>query len=613
MIAGYEVNTVIGQGGMGIVYEATQLSLKRKIALKLLAAHLSDDERFRSRFRREGELQGRLEHPHIVTVHEAGESDYGLFLAMRMVRGPRLKDLVLARELNAERTVHILSPIADALDTAHEEGLIHRDIKPQNILVGGRDHAYLADFGLTKLPGEKSLTDTGQFMGTLDYVAPEQIVGESPTIQTDVYAFGAVLCECLTGSVPYLRENEAAVLYAHLSDDPPRLSEREPKLPPELDDVIARALAKEPEARQASAGELMDQVEDVLGGRRLRAIRQPVPIVPPTDHTTQPDEPGTVDMEKSTGRLRTRYGPRAIRRRRRLALAGVGAAAAIMGAAAGLLLDSGPSDARAAESAALAFDLPAGWRATEKSRPIPGLKLTDAVGATNGPQTIDAGVVRTSEPGLLPRRFRLQITGNPGERTELVRTERLEGIRNAGMTVRGSGEALAIYAFPTSAGVATVVCRAPVAQAIAADCERAAQTLRLRRGTPRALMPSAPYGTQIDDVVRALQPRRRNMRQKLANATNRYDQQQASSGAAKAYDRAVVRLRAIEPPAVAARAHAHLVRSMDATAGGYRAMVKAAVAADREGFERAKQRVRRSETQIQGGFDGLRQIGYTIV
>jgi hypothetical protein len=613
MIAGYEVNTVIGQGGMGIVYEATQLSLKRKIALKLLAAHLSDDERFRSRFRREGELQGRLEHPHIVTVHEAGESDYGLFLAMRMVRGPRLKDLVLARELNAERTVHILSPIADALDTAHEEGLIHRDIKPQNILVGGRDHAYLADFGLTKLPGEKSLTDTGQFMGTLDYVAPEQIVGESPTIQTDVYAFGAVLCECLTGSVPYLRENEAAVLYAHLSDDPPRLSEREPKLPPELDDVIARALAKEPEARQASAGELMDQVEDVLGGRRLRAIRQPVPIVPPTDHTTQPDEPGTVDMEKSTGRLRTRYGPRAIRRRRRLALAGVGAAAAIMGAAAGLLLDSGPSDARAAESAALAFDLPAGWRATEKSRPIPGLKLTDAVGATNGPQTIDAGVVRTSEPGLLPRRFRLQITGNPGERTELVRTERLEGIRNAGMTVRGSGEALAIYAFPTSAGVATVVCRAPIAQAIAADCERAAQTLRLRRGTPRALMPSAPYGTQIDDVVRALQPRRRNMRQKLANATNRYDQQQASSGAAKAYDRAVVRLRAIEPPAVAARAHAHLVRSMDATAGGYRAMVKAAVAADREGFERAKQRVRRSETQIQGGFDGLRQIGYTIV
>jgi serine/threonine protein kinase len=248
-IGGYEVNRVIGQGGMGIVYEAMQLSLKRKIALKLLAPHLSDDPRFRERFRREGELQGRLDHPHIVTVHEAGESPYGLFLAMRMVRGPRLKDLVLARELNADRTVRILGPIADALDAAHEEGLIHRDVKPQNILVGGRDHAFLADFGLTKLPGERSLTETGQFMGTLDYVAPEQIVGEPPTTRTDVYSFAAVLCECLTGSVPFLRENEAAVLYAHLSDDPPRLSEREPKLPSELDDVVIRALAKEPGER----------------------------------------------------------------------------------------------------------------------------------------------------------------------------------------------------------------------------------------------------------------------------------------------------------------------------------------------------------------------------
>src|ERR687895_763358 len=191
---------------MGVVYEATQLSLNRTVALKILAANLSDDPAFRERFRREGLLQAAIDHPHIVTVYEAGETEHGLFLAMRLVRGPNLKDMVLAREIDAGRTLRILAPVADALDAAHEEGLIHRDVKPQNILVGGRDHAFLADFGLTKLPGEKSLTETGQFLGTLDYVAPEQIVGERATARTDVYAFGAVLCECLTGSVPYPRE-----------------------------------------------------------------------------------------------------------------------------------------------------------------------------------------------------------------------------------------------------------------------------------------------------------------------------------------------------------------------------------------------------------------------
>ncbi len=170
-------------------------------------------------------------------MYEAGATEHGLFLAMRLVRGPRLKDLIVGQELDAARTLHLLAVVADALDAAHEAGLIHRDVKPQNILVGARDHAYLADFGLTKLPGEKSLTDTGQFMGTLDYVSPEQIVGERATVLTDVYALTGVLCECLTGSVPFPRETEAAILYAHLSDDPPRPSERNEELPAALDEA----------------------------------------------------------------------------------------------------------------------------------------------------------------------------------------------------------------------------------------------------------------------------------------------------------------------------------------------------------------------------------------
>ena len=154
-LARYRIDGVLGQGGMGTVYEATQLSLDRVVALKLLAAHLSNDMAFRARFRREGQVQARLEHPHVVSVYEAGDRA-GTFIAMRLVRGRTLKDMINDRELDVPRTLKILAPVAEALDEAHGLGLIHRDIKPQNVLVGRRDHSFLADFGLTKGPTEAS-------------------------------------------------------------------------------------------------------------------------------------------------------------------------------------------------------------------------------------------------------------------------------------------------------------------------------------------------------------------------------------------------------------------------------------------------------------------------
>ena len=155
---------------MGIVYEATQLSLNRAVALKVIAPGISSDSAFRERFRREGPLQARIDHPHIVSVFEAGDWEGHLFLAMRLVRGPSLRELVRGSPLETDRALRILTPVADALDTAHEESLIHRDVKPHNILVGRGDHAFLADFGLTKSVGEQSLTKTGHFVGTLDYI-----------------------------------------------------------------------------------------------------------------------------------------------------------------------------------------------------------------------------------------------------------------------------------------------------------------------------------------------------------------------------------------------------------------------------------------------------------
>ncbi len=292
IVAGYRIDGVLGQGGMGVVYEATQLSLNRKVALKLLAAHLSDDVAFRERFRREGQLQAAIDHPHIVTVFEAGESEHGLFLAMRLVRGPTLREMIVTGDLDAQRTMKILRPVADALQAAHDAGLIHRDIKPANILVGPRDHAYLADFGLIKAPTDESLTRSGQFVGTLNYVSPEQIKGTGVTPRSDVYALTAVLYECLTGVVPFRVESDAALIYAHISEPPPRISSARSELPATLDRVIERGMAKDPARRYGSGLDLIDEAERALTTIAMAGVETRA-----TGGETVPETDGETDGE----------------------------------------------------------------------------------------------------------------------------------------------------------------------------------------------------------------------------------------------------------------------------------------------------------------------------
>ncbi len=307
-VAGYRIDGVLGVGGMAVVYRATQLSLNRPAALKVFASEPSDDPAFRERFRREGQLQAAIDHPHIVGVYEAGQTEHGLFLAMRVVRGPTLKELILSGQLDAGRAVRVLTQVAEALDAAHDVGLIHRDVKPQNILVGAHDHAYLTDFGLTKASGQPGLTEEGQFIGTIDYVSPEQARGEDATHHSDVYALTGVLFECLSGEVPFPRPNEPAVLYAHLSDPPPRLSDGRSDLPPALDDVIASGMAKDPDARPRSATELM---QDAAGAFPERAAAGP----PPASQGPRPaaGDPRTADTAR-TAAVRGRGATRARRR-----------------------------------------------------------------------------------------------------------------------------------------------------------------------------------------------------------------------------------------------------------------------------------------------------------
>jgi YVTN family beta-propeller protein len=267
-ISGYEIGELAGRGGMGEVYRALDTRLDRPVALKLLTARLSDDESFRERLLRESRIAASLDHPNVVPIYEAGEADGRLFIAMRYVEGTDLKSL-LRREgaLEPARALAVAAQVADALDAAHALGLVHRDVKPSNVLLdqqGGREHVYLADFGLTQSVSDRGPTD-GQLMGTADYVAPEQIRGDDVDGGADVYALGCLLFEALTGSVPYSGQSDVAVLYAHLEADPPSASERNPKLPPAIDAVLASAMAKDPAERQATCPELVDDARTALG------------------------------------------------------------------------------------------------------------------------------------------------------------------------------------------------------------------------------------------------------------------------------------------------------------------------------------------------------------
>jgi serine/threonine protein kinase len=269
------------------VYLAEHLRLKRKVALKVLAPELAQDERFRERFIRESELAASLDHPNIVTVHDAGEAGGLLYIAMRLVDGTDLESHVKADgSLSAQRTASIVTQVASALDAAHAKGLIHRDVKPANIMIssgsGGSEVAYLTDFGLTKRPDQTTgITRTGQFMGSVDYAAPEQFEGKPLDPRTDEYSLACLAYHCLTGRVPYQRDQEAAVMFAHLKTSPPKVSEVRTDLSPRVDVVVSKGMAKRPESRYPSAGAFADDLRDALspepgatppGGPRRRGM-----------------------------------------------------------------------------------------------------------------------------------------------------------------------------------------------------------------------------------------------------------------------------------------------------------------------------------------------------
>ena len=278
MVGGYRVERLLGRGGMGVVYEAVQVSLDRRVALKVLRPELAEDAAFVDRIRREGTVQAALEHPHVLDVYEVGEAGEELFLTMRLVDGATLAELLRAGALDTERALGLLEQVAGALDAAHEAGLLHRDVKPQNVLVADGGDAFLTDFGLSRAATDTA-TASRPTLGTVAYIAPEVIRGEAPTPASDRYSFAATLFHCLSGDVVFPRGSDIATIYAHTSEAPPRISERRPGLPASLDRHFEAALAKDPAERPASARALVAAVREAFGDATDADLGAPGPPV----------------------------------------------------------------------------------------------------------------------------------------------------------------------------------------------------------------------------------------------------------------------------------------------------------------------------------------------
>jgi len=255
-IAGYEVEAVVGSGGIGVLYRARQMRLDRPVALKLVEAEVAEDPVVREQLRREARTVAALDHPNIVPLYEAGEEGGTVYIVTRWIDGTELGTLIRRDgPLKPRRAARVAAQIASALEVAHEKGLVHRDIKPSNAILTPEDHVYLTDFGLSKRAGSASgFTGAGKMLGTIDYVAPEQIEGGETDARGDVYGLACVLYETLTGVAPFAGESGGmAKMWAHLNAEPPSVREQRPDVPQALDDVIRRGLAKRPDGRPSAA------------------------------------------------------------------------------------------------------------------------------------------------------------------------------------------------------------------------------------------------------------------------------------------------------------------------------------------------------------------------
>jgi serine/threonine protein kinase len=375
--AGYRVERRLGRGGMGVLYLAHEPGLERRVALKLIAPEAASDEVFARRFAEESRIAASIEHPNVVPIYAAGEEDGVPYIAMRYVSGADLgRRLAHEGRIEPRRAVELIAQIGNGLDAIHAAGLVHRDVKPANVLLsgdGGAEHPYITDFGVARnVSTESGLTQTGRFVGTLDYVAPEQISGGAVDARADVYALGCLLFKSLTGEVPFPKEGDAARLFAHLNDPPPAPSLWVPEVTMALDDVVIRAMSKGPDDRYPSAGDLGRAAQAALRGGQPSAPERTVATGAAATRTAESVSPGPASDIAHTGGGSKSEAPteRIELGRSRLWLAlGIGAAA-LVGIVAVMIAIASGGDGSGAEKAT--GDTGAGLATTaKKTKPNP--------------------------------------------------------------------------------------------------------------------------------------------------------------------------------------------------------------------------------------------------
>jgi len=604
-VAGYRIDGVVGAGGMGIVYEATQLALDRPVALKVLTAGHGSAE-FRARFRREAMLQAALDHPNIVPVYEAGESEEGLFLAMRLVRGRDLKQLSEEGSLPPTRVLALLGQAAAALDEAHASGLVHRDVKPQNILVDDDDHAFLADFGLTKGAGERGVTLTGQYTGSLDYAAPETISGKTYGPDADLYAFAAVLYEALTGEVVFPYDTQAALLHAHLAEPPARASERRSDLPVALDDVIARGLAKRPEDRYRTATQLIEAARAALasqpppaaanGRRRFGEtivegnVLRPAPVIDVAEERRVPWPLLVVAL---------------------LVLLALVVAGFALGRA---THRSHAPRLAVAQAGPLSLTFPRDdWRPATPPR-IPGLRLQGALALKSTepehPGTVLAGVAPAAQgAGLLPPALRAQLTGSAPAQT--VSVGPMQGVEYPLLPAAGVDRRMSLLLVPTPRGAAAVACLAPRVLdqgATPADCRAVAATLRLQGLKALPLGQTAPFTAAVSTALTLLDGERLAARRQLAGATRPLEQARAARVLRAAFSSTAAQVAQVASSPVVRPAHAALVVALQRVAAAYERLADAAQAQNGARYTAAEPRVEVAERRLDAAIARLEAL-----
>ncbi|MEA2223580.1 MAG: serine/threonine kinase PknH [Solirubrobacteraceae bacterium] len=658
-LAGYRIEAIAGVGGMGVVYRATQLSLERRVALKVLSTTLVGNQRFRERFRLEGRHAAALDHPNIIPVYEAGESNGLMFIAMRFVDGPTLADMIMQQALSGRETLRILAAIASALDAAHDSGLVHRDVKPHNILLTSGGHPYLADFGITKGAQASGLTNSGDFVGSVSYVSPEQIDGRDVTRVSDNYSLTAVLFHCLTGTLPYEHDTEAALMHAHLFAAPPTISGLGiTDAPPALDSVFARGMAKEPSFRYERASELVEACREAMEGAQLDrcpalvanmafgsgdppapdawavAPGAAAPAVPPQAPAAAAAyasaagvlDPALAPAGSSTAADRRREPPAPASapeeplwrsalsldldwdglRTPALLVAGMLAlvAAPLLGYALGHRDE--PAGLATARSQSLQVGYTAPWRPSGAT--IAGLGVDGAVGLGRPDGTVlVAGRLRDPSPGFDPAPAELRSRAARRPQPVRVRVGDRDGVRYA-VPLRAGGS-LWMIAFPDTKGWTTVACRSTGGPPAAA-CASVAATLRSRSGSPVALGPDKGTAAQLNSAIRKLSSARLAAKPGLGSrsyATRaRALERLASADTVAARALAALKLRPQE-----AATFAGMVKALRAEASILRRLSRAAAGRRRATYNQARGALRRAERGVRTAERDLRAAGYT--